>query len=125
MMKSGVRMGTPDVTFQEIFKYAAVGIAQIGLDGTLLHVNDWCCQILGYSEAELLNKTLREIDSPEGCAEFLTGCRLLQDGAISSHSVEKRYMRKDGTAAWVRLQTTLVRNQVSVPQYFVAVVEDI
>ena len=121
-------MGTPDLpdlTLQKIFDHAAVGIAQIDLDGNFLRVNDRYCQMFGYSESELLLKTVRDINLPDNCTEVLAGCRQLQDGVISSHSMEKRYVRKDGTVFWGRLHRSLIRSGENVPQYFVAVVEDI
>ena len=54
-------METSDQTLQAIFDQAAVGIAQIGLDGSWLRVNDRFCQMLGYSESELRTKTICNI----------------------------------------------------------------
>src|SRR5215471_15918285 len=68
-------MGTSDQAFQKIFEQAAVGIAQIALDGTFLRVNERYCQMLGYSEAELLTKTLSDINPPDNRHDVLTGCR--------------------------------------------------
>ena len=118
-------MERSDQILQAIFDHAAVGIAQIDLEGTLLRVNRRYCEMLGYSETELLTKNVRDINPPDSSPEVLAGCRQLQEGAISSHSVEKRYVRKDGTVFWGRLHRSLVRNHENVPQYFVAVVEDI
>ena len=53
--------------FQAIFAQAAVGIAQIGLDGAWLLVNSRFCQMLGYSEAELRRK---KVGSPGTELEF-------------------------------------------------------
>ena len=117
-------MGTSDQIPQEIFDHAAVGIAQISLDGTFLRVNRKYCEMFGYSEAELLTKTVRDINPPDDRTEVLAGCQQLQAGAITSHSVEKRYLRKDGTVFWGRLHRSLIRNHENVAQYFVAVVED-
>jgi two-component system cell cycle sensor histidine kinase/response regulator CckA len=117
-------MRTSDQVLQEIFDHAAVGIAQISLDGIFLRVNHRYCEMFGYSEAELLTKTVRDINPPDDCTEVLAGCQQLQAGAITSHSVEKRYLRKDGTVFWGRLHRSLIRNQENVAQYFVAVVED-
>jgi two-component system, cell cycle sensor histidine kinase and response regulator CckA len=119
------QMRAPDQVFREIFDQAAVGIAQISLDGTWLRVNSRYCQMLGYSEAELLSKTLHDINPPNECAEILSGRRQLLEGVISSHSMEKRYVRKDGTIFWGRLHRSLVRDHDNLPQYFIAVVEDI
>jgi PAS domain S-box-containing protein len=118
-------MDIPIPTVQEIFDRAAVGIAQIGLDGTWLRVNQWYCQMLGYSETELQAKALRDITHSDDLAEVLAGRRRLLEGVISSHSMEKRYVRKDGTVFWGRLHRSLVRDQDNQPKFFIAVVEDI
>jgi PAS domain S-box-containing protein len=118
-------MDIPITTVQEIFDRAAVGIAQIGLDGAWLRVNQWYCEMLGYSEAELQTKTLRDITHADDFAEVVAGRRKLLEGLICSHSMEKRYIRKDGTIVWGRLHRSLVRDENDQPKYFIAVVEDI
>ena len=45
---------------QDVFFHAATGIAQIGLDGSWLRVNNCFCQAFGYSEAELRAKALAD-----------------------------------------------------------------
>lgn len=114
-----------DPSVQAIFDQAAVGIAQIGLDGVWLRVNNRYCQMLGYSEAELRAKTPQDINHADDWAEVLAGRGRLLEGAITSHSLEKRYVRKDGTVLWGRLNQSLVRDHDNLPQYFIAVVEDI
>jgi PAS domain S-box-containing protein len=114
-----------DPSVQAIFDQAAVGIAQIGLDGVWLRVNNRYCQMLGYSEAELRAKTPQDINHADDWAEVLAGRGRLLEGAITSHSLEKRYVRKDGTVFWGRLNQSLVRDHDNLPQYFIAVVEDI
>ena len=83
----------------------AVGIAQIGLDGTWLRVNNQYCQMLGYSECQLRTKTLKDITHPDDYDEILDMRRQLE-GTISSHSTEKRCIHSDGTiflgkAQWI------------------------
>jgi two-component system, cell cycle sensor histidine kinase and response regulator CckA len=123
--KSEGRMESANKTLQAIFDQAAVGIAQIGLNGEWLSVNQRYCEMLGYSKAELLTKTLHEINHPDECGEVLAGRRQLLEGSISSHSMEKRYIRKDGTVFWGRLNRTLVRDNDNQPKFFIALVEDI
>jgi PAS domain S-box-containing protein len=118
-------MDIPITTVQEIFDRAAVGIAQVGIDGAWLRVNRRYCQMLGYSEAELQTKSLRDITHPEDSAEVAAGRRQLLEGLTASHSMEKRYIRKDGTIFWGRLHRSLVRDHENRPKFFVCVVEDI
>src|ERR1700757_4027612 len=118
-------METPDPMLQAIFDHAGVGIAQGNVDGELLRVNNRYCQMLGYSEAELRTKTIQDITHPDDLDETLAGHRQLLEGQISMHSMEKRYMRRDGTIFWGRLNRSLVRGHDNRPEYIIAVVEDI
>jgi PAS domain S-box-containing protein len=118
-------MENPEQTFQAIFDNAAVGIAQIGLDGTWLRVNNRYCQMLGYSEAELRTKTICDITHPDDYNEILSTRRQLLKGAISTHFMDKRYIRRDGTVFWGRLNRSLVRDHDDLPKYFIAILEDI
>src|SRR5215831_4552475 len=118
-------MDIPITSIQAIFDQAAVGIAQISLDGAWLLVNKRYCQMLGYSEDELRTNTLGDITHPDDCAEVLAGRRKLLDGQITSHSMEKRYIRKDGSLFWGRLHRSLLRDDDRLPRFFIAVVEDI
>src|SRR5579864_314760 len=110
--------------FQAIFAQAAVGIAQIGLDGAWLLVNNRFCQMLGYTEVELRRKTLQDITHPDDRDESLAGRRQLLAGEIASHTMEKRYIRRDGTVFWGRLYRSLVRGHDNEAKCFIAVVED-
>jgi PAS domain S-box-containing protein len=118
-------METPDLMLQAIFDHAAVGLAQGNVDGELLRANNRYCQMLGYSEAELRTKTIQDITHPDDLDETLAGHRQLLEGQISMHSMEKRYIRRDGTIFWGRLNRSLVRDHDNRPKYFIAVIEDI
>ena len=118
-------MQTQDQILQAIFDQAFVGIAQIGLDCTWLRVNSRYCQMLGYSESELRTKTLRDITHPDDYSNVLDARDQLLAGTISSHSMEKRYIRRDGSIFWGRLNRSLVRDEEGQPKFFIAVVEDI
>ena len=122
---SGAKMESDTKILQAIFDHAALGIAQISLDGSWLRVNNRYCEMLGYSESELLTRKIWDITRPPDYDEVSRGRRQLLEGAISSHTMEKRFVRKDGTIFWGRLNRSLVRDHDKQPQYFIAVVEDI
>ena len=121
----GTGLGDNEKPLQAIFSLAAVGIAQISLDGAWLHVNNRYCEMLGYSEAELRRKTLQDITHPDDWDQVLAGRFQLLAGKISSHNIEKRYIRKDGTIFWARLHRSLVRDDDNRPRCVIALVEDI
>jgi two-component system, cell cycle sensor histidine kinase and response regulator CckA len=113
-----------DDRFCAIFSQAAVGIAQVSLEGKWLMVNRRFREMLGYSEGELLHKNWQDITHPDDLEAVWDGRRRLLAGEIASHTMEKRYICKDGSVIWGRLHRALVRNHDGQPAYFVAVVED-
>jgi PAS domain S-box-containing protein len=116
---------TGDTILQAIFDHAGLGIAQIALDGSFLRVNERYCQMLGYSQSELRTRKMWDVTRPPDYDEVSIARGQLLEGAISSHSMEKRYIRKDGTVFWGRLNRSLARDHDNLPQYFIAVIEDI
>lgn len=114
-----------EARFRAIFEQAAAGIAQVGLDGQWLRVNERMCEITGYTEAELLARTFQDITHPEYLeADLMLAGRLLR-GEITSYAMEKRYLRKDGGTVWAELSVSLVHGATGTPDSFVAVIEDI
>mgnify|MGYP003694084605 CR=1 FL=1 len=105
---------------------SAVGVAHSSLDGRLLLMNQKLCDILGYTPEEMLTKTYQEVTHPEDLEAELEYARRLLAGEIESCSYEKRYVRKNGTAIWVNLTASVVRDEeTGEPSYFVAIIEDI
>jgi diguanylate cyclase (GGDEF)-like protein/PAS domain S-box-containing protein len=109
------------------FSQAAIGIAQVALDGRYLQVNQKLCDMLGYSERELLARTIFEVTHPADMAKLGGLRRELPDApqpALAAE-LEKRYVRKDGSVMHVAVTTTVVRNERGEPDYFVGMVQDI
>src|SRR5215211_5587660 len=111
--------------FRATFEQAAVGIAHTALDGRWLRVNRRLCDFLGYTREELLQKTLQDITHPDDLEPNLEYRRQLLAGEIESFSMERRYIRKDGSIVWGNLTVSLVREPSGEPAYFIAVIEDI
>ncbi len=107
------------------FEQAAVGIAHVGVDGRWLRVNDRLCSIVGYSRDELLRSTFQDITHPDDLVADLEQVRGLLDGAVRTYSMEKRYIRRDGSVVWIQLTVSLVRSVEGVPRHFISIVEDI
>ncbi|BAY65175.1 diguanylate cyclase/phosphodiesterase with PAS/PAC sensor(s) [Calothrix brevissima NIES-22] len=111
--------------FRATFNQAAVGIAHVGLDGRWLRVNQKLCDIIGYSHTELIQKTFQEITYPEDLENDLAYIQKLLGGEIQTYSMEKRYLRKDGSLIWIYLTASLVRQPGGIPDYFISVIQDI
>ena len=111
--------------FRATFEHAAVGAAQVATDGRWLRVNRRLCEIVGYTEGELLERTFRDITHPDDLEEDVARTRAMLRGELQTYTMEKRYVRKDGSPVWVNLTVSLVRDGPGEPRYFIAVVEDI
>ena len=111
--------------FRATFEQAAVGIAHVAPDGRWLRVNSRLCQMLGFSQEQLLEQTFQDITHPDDLAADLQQTNALLNGEQTQFSIEKRYCRADGTELWANLTATLVRTEAGEPLYFISVLEDI
>ncbi|MEH1819468.1 MAG: PAS domain S-box protein [Nostoc sp.] len=108
-----------------IFNQAAVGIKLETLDGRFLKVNQKLCEIIGYNQAEILNKSFTDITHPEDIQTHLNKLQQLIAGKVETFSLEKRYLHKNGDAIWINLTVSLIRDPIGKPIYVIGVVKDI
>ncbi len=112
-------------TFRTTFDYAPVGIAHMGLDGTLLRVNEKLCDIVSYSREELQRLTSHQITHASDIAKDESFCAKLVDGLLPTATYEKRFVSKFGEAIWVKMTVSPIRDNRNRIEYFLAIVEDI
>ncbi len=120
-----LRLKESEREFRATFDLAAVGIAQVSLGGRWIRANQKLCDIVGYSFEELATKTFQDITHPEDLDTDLGYVQQMLTGKINTYSMEKRYVRKDGSLIWIHLSVALVRDDTGQPRYFISVVEDI
>jgi two-component system, NarL family, sensor histidine kinase UhpB len=111
--------------FRITFEEAAIGMAHVAVDGRWLRINRKLCEIVGYSREELLGKTFQDITYGADLDADLAHVQELLDGKAERYSMEKRYIRKDGSLVWINLAVSLLRDANGNPKYFISVVEDI
>ncbi|HTA29654.1 MAG TPA: ATP-binding protein, partial [Candidatus Cybelea sp.] len=83
------------------------------------------CDLVGYSEAELLTRTFQDITHPEDLERDLTNVRRLLAGEIPFYQAEKRYLHRLGRTVAVLLSVSLVHDTLGRPNYFIAQIQDI
>ncbi len=111
--------------FRSAMLHSAIGMALVAPDGHWLQVNAALCQITGYSANELMNLTFQDITHPEDLDADLAHATALLNGEITSYTMEKRYIRKDGAVVWIQLTGSLVRDAAGRPLYFIGQVQNI
>jgi len=111
--------------FESSFRDAAIGMALVGTDGCWLQANRALCELFGYPEEELIEKTSGDVTHPDDLEAETGNLRRLLDGEIATFGVEMRYVRKDGRVVWALLNVSLVRGAGGEPLYFIFQVQDI
>ncbi len=107
------------------FEHAAVGIAHMRADGLFLRVNDKFCTLVGHDRDELLKMTFQDITHPDDLEADLKYMRQVLSDEIKSYSMDKRYIRKDGSEVWMTRTVSLVRDGAGAPKHYISVLEDI
>ena len=111
--------------FRGAFEAAAIGMAIVAPDGRFLRVNRSLCDLVAYPEDELLATTFQAITHHDDLGTDLDHVRRLLAGEVRAYQMEKRYVRKDRTIVWIRLSTSLVRDELGAPVHFVSQIEDV
>jgi two-component system, cell cycle sensor histidine kinase and response regulator CckA len=120
------RLRESEREFRTTFELAAVGQAQADpATGRLLRVNRKLCELLGYSEQELLACNFTELTHPDDRERELRLFYLLAKRELPELVIEKRMIRKDGAEVWVRITASLIFDDNGQPLRAVAIGEDV
>ena len=111
--------------FQAIFSEAAIGVTMLDRDGRFVEVNNSFCAMLGYSAEELTALSRKELTHPDDIDGDEAAMADLLAGHSESFEREKRLLSKEGDPKWVHVSVSLIQAENNVPQFSVAVVEDV
>jgi PAS domain S-box-containing protein len=110
--------------FRAIVNQATAGIIRSTVGGELTFVNQALCDMLGFTEEELVGMTiwqLTHVNEYEENKRLFD--RLLERGM--PFQIENRFIRRDGSNLWVNVSTAPVLDSVGRPRSAVSVVVDI
>jgi PAS domain S-box-containing protein len=111
--------------FRSIFNQAAIGIAQVSLNGQYLQVNQKLCEILGYADGQLLGQSFLNFVYNEDVEKGKHQIKAMVTGEISTYSFEQRYLNQNRQVVWANISASVVRDVAGKPKYFIQVVQDI
>lgn len=104
-----------------IWDSAPIGIAKVDRAGRFVSVNPRYCEMLGYSETELVARTFQQITHPEDLAPDVKEADHLADNdSLRSYQMVKRYISKDGRTVWVNLLVCSMRDAAGRFQHYIA-----
>lgn len=111
--------------FRSTVEYSSIGVALVAPDGRWLQANPALCEIIGYSEAELLHLNFQSLTHPDDLTANSRYVEQLLAGKIRTYQMEKRYFHKDGHSVDVLLNVSLVWDKGGQPLYFIKQIQDI
>lgn len=115
-----------EARFRSIFDYAPVGMALVDRQGYLILTNYALQSFLGYPHEELITKSFVELTHPKDADADLAQYHVLCAQKISSYSMDKRYIHKDGRIIWGHLTvSSVLEEEGQAATYSVGMVEDI
>ena len=123
--RAGGMPGESEELFRGVFEHARLGMCVGGLDGRLIHVNEAFCRMVGYSKEELLDRTWMALTHPEDLGTALRKREELSRDPGGFVDAEMRYIHRNGSAVWVHVRVSPVRDSGGSRPYLVACVEDI
>lgn len=111
--------------WRAIFENSPVGIALADGRGVFTLSNRAYQRLVGYTDEELRSMSYVDITYEEDLSPNLELTAQLWQGKLQQFQQEKRYRRKDGKLIWVRTTVSLAPGTEAVPQFSMAIIEDI
>lgn len=108
-----------ETQLKETIESSMQGIGILTLNGQFLKINGAVCDILGYTEEELLRTDLQCITHPEDYSDDLVNMKSLVQGKISEYKLEKRLYHVAGITVWVMQYIRLIKDSENHPVHFV------
>jgi diguanylate cyclase (GGDEF)-like protein/PAS domain S-box-containing protein len=120
-----IQLRDSEERFRKTFEQAGVGIIHASFAGTILRCNTRFADIVGYPPEEIPGMTVPHFTLPEDIAPSIRAIECVASGAATVASIEKRYLRKDGSVTWVKMNLSTQRDGEGRALHLVAFIEDI
>lgn len=123
--KSETALRESEEQFRGLFTQSHVATAIVGLDKHFLKCNNAFCAFLGFSEEEILGKTIADFTHPEDLEIGMSEMVKIIKGETNHAVFQKRYIRSDNKVVWGELTISIVRDKDGKALYFLPVIQDI
>jgi PAS domain S-box-containing protein len=107
-----------------VYENASVGMAILDMNGNFYQVNRALCEMLWYTEEELLSHKYT-VTHPDDLVRSEHVLAQLKTGSIHKNIMEKRYVRKDGSIIYALHNVSLIRDNIGNPYLFIIQAQDI
>jgi two-component system sensor histidine kinase/response regulator len=107
------------------FEGAAMGMANVSLDGRFHDVNQALVDMLGWSREALLARRVDEVSHADDAQPHRLLVRETLEGRRRSFRMTTRFVREDGGVVWAELTASLLRSESGEPLHFVTQLQDV
>jgi PAS domain S-box-containing protein len=114
-----------ETLLRSAFDDAPIGMALTALDGRWVRVNQALCDILGYSERELLATSFQAITHPDDLVLTVELHRQQLAGERRRYQYEKRYVHALGHSVWASVTVAVIRDENGQPHHQLAHIKDV
>ncbi|HKS56720.1 MAG TPA: response regulator [Steroidobacteraceae bacterium] len=114
-----------EARYRAVVDNAPVAVAHNALGGRFEYVNKAFCDLVGYDSAELLTMSWQDITHPEDVAADQSLASSVVEGELPHYTIDKRYIRRDGSIVWVKLFGNILFDDLARPVQGLAVAIDI
>ena len=111
--------------YESAFEQAVVGFSHISSSSVFTRINQKFCDILGYTKNELMGRSINDFTHPDDLKVDLPRFESLIASEIRDYSLEKRFIRKDGSVIWANITRTAIMDSQNGDSYFFTTLEDI
>ncbi|MDP3211740.1 PAS domain S-box protein [Methylotenera sp.] len=111
--------------FDTVFEDASIGICIVNSEGSFQKVNNYLCQILGYSQSELNSISLDDITYIHSSGNNLDFNQQVATSNATSASIQKAYVHKNGSTVFMEVVISPIKNLSEQPPYFIVHMIDI
>ncbi len=111
--------------FRKMFESSPFGMVMVNEQFKFIASNSTFCEILGYTEEEILKLTFSDITFKDDIEKDVDAVTNLIQGERSIYKTEKRYIRKTGELIWTSLTVYANFSEDGKFKYNLATIEDI
>ena len=108
------------------FEQAVVGFVEVNMQTRLCsRVNPAFCKMMGYTQEELLGMSVIDLTHPDDVPASVEALKRLYSRECDNLTIEKRYVRKDGTVFFSDTTVYLLKFQNGQPGYSIGLIQDV
>jgi PAS domain S-box-containing protein len=118
-------LGASELRFRTVFDDAPMGIFVVDRRGYPVMVNRAFREMLGYDEDESFQIRFLDFTHPDDVGMSLSHFQEILQGQVMGYQIEKRYLRKDNSTLWARVNVSRFSLEESADAFVIAMIEDI